>query len=35
VKACEKIEPRMPRMVAWLRRRGIGIPPEDHDTIRT
>jgi hypothetical protein len=35
VKACEKIEPRMPRMVAWLRRRGIGIPPEDHDTIPT
>lgn len=27
VKACQKIEPRMPRMVAWLRRRGIGIPP--------
>jgi len=27
VKACLKIEPRMPRMVAWLRRRGIGIPP--------
>ena len=26
VKACNKIEPRMPRMVAWLRRRGIGIP---------
>lgn len=25
VKACEKIEPRMPRMVAWLRRRGIGV----------
>jgi hypothetical protein len=26
VKACDKIEPKMPRMVAWLRRRGIGIP---------
>ncbi|MFL6245897.1 MAG: hypothetical protein ACJ74H_07730 [Thermoanaerobaculia bacterium] len=26
VKACDKIEPRMPRLVAWLRRRGIGIP---------
>ena len=25
VKACDKIEPKMPRMVAWLRRRGIGI----------
>ncbi|HEY0156651.1 MAG TPA: hypothetical protein VGF28_05100 [Thermoanaerobaculia bacterium] len=24
VKACDKIEPKMPRMVAWLRRRGIG-----------
>lgn len=35
VKACHKIEPRMPRMVAWLRRRGIGVPPEDRDTIRT
>jgi hypothetical protein len=33
VKACEKIEPKMPRMVAWLRRRGIGIPHEDH-TLR-
>ncbi len=30
VKACEKIEPRMPRLVAWLRRRGIGVPHEDH-----
>ena len=26
VKACDKIEPRMPRLVAWLRRIGIGIP---------
>jgi hypothetical protein len=25
VKACDKIEPKMPRMVAWLRRRGIGV----------
>lgn len=25
IKACDKIEPKMPRMVAWLRRRGIGI----------
>jgi len=24
VKACTKIEPRMPRVVAWLRRKGIG-----------
>jgi hypothetical protein len=35
VKACHKIEPRMPRMVARLRRWGIGIPPEDRDTIQT
>ena len=28
VKACLKIEPKMPRLVAWLRRRGIGIPHE-------
>jgi uncharacterized membrane protein YbaN (DUF454 family) len=28
VRACEKIEPRMPRLVAWLRRRGIGV--SDH-----
>lgn len=26
IKACDKIEPRMPRLVGWLRRRGIGIP---------
>jgi len=24
IKACDKIEPRMPRMIGWLRRRGIG-----------
>ena len=37
IKACQKIEPKMPRLVARLRRWGIGIPPEDpdHDTIRT
>jgi uncharacterized membrane protein YbaN (DUF454 family) len=35
VKACQKIEPKMPRMVARLRRWGIGIPAEDRDTIRT
>jgi len=29
VKACDKIEPKMPRMVAWLRRRGIGTHRED------
>lgn len=32
IKACNKIEPRMPRLVAWLRRRGIGLPA-DRDTI--
>jgi uncharacterized membrane protein YbaN (DUF454 family) len=26
VKALKKVEPRMPRLVAWLRRRGIGSP---------
>jgi quinol-cytochrome oxidoreductase complex cytochrome b subunit len=25
VKACDKIEPKMPRLIGWLRRRGIGI----------
>lgn len=39
IKACQKIEPKMPRLVARLRRWGIGIPPEDRDpdrdTIRT
>ena len=35
VKACNKIEPRMPRMVAWLRRYGIGIRREpEGSTIR-
>jgi quinol-cytochrome oxidoreductase complex cytochrome b subunit len=24
VKACDKIEPKMPRLIGWLRRRGIG-----------
>ncbi len=33
VKALDKIEPKMPRMVAWLRRRGIGCHDEG-DTIR-
>jgi uncharacterized membrane protein YbaN (DUF454 family) len=42
VKACDKIEPRMPRLVARLRRWGIGIPDgdrrdsgKDRDTIPT
>lgn len=29
VKALAKIEPRMPRLVAWLRRAGIGVPEQD------
>ncbi len=29
VAACDKVEPKMPRMVAWLRRRGIGTHRED------
>ncbi len=33
IKACNKIEPRMPRLIAWLRRRGIGVPHESRDTI--
>lgn len=24
IKACDKIEPKMPRLIGWLRRRGIG-----------
>ncbi|HYI08521.1 MAG TPA: hypothetical protein VEK57_05595 [Thermoanaerobaculia bacterium] len=28
VKACDKIQPRMPRLVAWLRRMGIGVHAE-------
>lgn len=28
VKALAKIEPRMPRFVAWLRRAGIGVPAQ-------
>ena len=39
VKACQKIEPKMPRLVARLRRWGIGIPgvdrDRDSDTIQT
>ena len=34
VKACNKIEPRMPRLVGRLRRMGIGVPRETGDTIR-
>ena len=30
IKACDKIEPKMPRLVAWLRSMGVGIPPETH-----
>jgi uncharacterized membrane protein YbaN (DUF454 family) len=26
INACGKIERKMPRLVAWLRRRGIGVP---------
>jgi hypothetical protein len=35
VKACAKIEPRMPRLVRWLRNRGIGVPRESQETIET
>jgi uncharacterized membrane protein YbaN (DUF454 family) len=30
VKALEKVEPKMPRLVAWLRRVGIGVPDIKH-----
>ena len=30
VAACDRIEPKMPRMISWLRRRGIGTHREDH-----
>lgn len=33
IKACHKIEPRMPRLIAWLRRMGIGVPRETRDTM--
>lgn len=33
VKALDKIGPRAPRLVAWLRRMGIGTPAT-HDTMR-
>lgn len=29
IKACDKIEPKMPRLVAWLRRMHIGLPRDD------
>lgn len=35
VKALDRVEPRMPRLVARLRRMGIGTPrPSEGDTIR-
>ncbi|HEX2832849.1 MAG TPA: hypothetical protein VHW00_07530 [Thermoanaerobaculia bacterium] len=33
IKACNKIEPRMPRLIARLRRMGIGVPRETRDTM--
>lgn len=33
VKALEKAEPKVPRLVAWLRRRGVGVR-DDGDTMR-
>lgn len=29
IAACDKIEPKMPRMIGWLRKRGIGMHRED------
>jgi hypothetical protein len=34
VKALDKIEPKMPRMVSWLRRAGIGRHRPGDDTMR-
>ena len=34
VKALNKVEPRMPRLVARLRRMGIGVHRESRDTMR-
>lgn len=39
VRACEKVEPRAPRIVGWLRRIGVGVPrvppaDPDRDTMR-
>jgi hypothetical protein len=34
IKALDKAEPRMPRMVAWLRRIGIGVHRDERDTMR-
>jgi uncharacterized membrane protein YbaN (DUF454 family) len=33
IRACEKIEPRMPRLIAWLRGMGIGTARERRDTM--
>jgi uncharacterized membrane protein YbaN (DUF454 family) len=34
IKALDKVEPRMPRMVARLRRIGIGVHRDERDTMR-
>jgi hypothetical protein len=31
IKALDKVQPKMPRMVAWLRKRGVGVPREERD----
>ena len=33
IKALAKVERRAPRIVAWLRRMGVGTPPAARDTI--
>jgi uncharacterized membrane protein YbaN (DUF454 family) len=33
IKACAKIEPRMPRMIRWLRGFGIGVERQPRDTM--
>jgi hypothetical protein len=33
VKTCNKIEPKMPRLIRWLRSMGIGLPREARGTM--
>jgi uncharacterized membrane protein YbaN (DUF454 family) len=35
IRALDKIEPRFPRLVAWLRARGLGVADHGRDTIPT
>ncbi len=33
IRACDKIEPRMPRLIGWLRSLGIGTQGQPRDTM--